>query len=356
MGRLMQVSIELKYTKMIMKEVKNKCMPLLIAGSTDAKKKIIIYSNMREKIINMTKQLELFLNIDDKLYLADAISIHGQLSHEEKVVYLKMFMGDALPFESADSIRILLATSGVVNAGIDCSEVYTAIRIEFPPSIMDFCQEKGRVGRVPSPSSDEYSYMICFDIDSFILLLKRTLNPEQTMSTEYRRSMINDHITVAKLLCSVNCCFNEVFETAPANPSVRIDPDQVRESNRCQICPGCRGEITDMYNMIVIEGSQEILFSAITTKPQYAVKEFVDYIWDVPHFSAFLFCPNRQRQNVRKRELQLFMFQLIAWEMLIPIFDKETKQISFKATVSSNESAMYTFQIEKSWDKIPKCS
>ena len=112
-----------------------------------------------------------------------------------------------------------------------------------------------------------------------------------------------------------------------------------------------------MYNPIVIEGAQEILFSAVTMKPQYTViKEFVDYVWDVPHFSTVLFRRNRQRQNVRKRELQLFMFQLIAWEMLIPIFDKKTKQISFKATVSSNESAMYTFQIEKSWDKIPKCS
>ena len=37
------VSIELKYTKMIMKEVKNKRMPLLIPGCMDAEKKIIIY-------------------------------------------------------------------------------------------------------------------------------------------------------------------------------------------------------------------------------------------------------------------------------------------------------------------------
>ena len=104
-----------------------------------------------------------------------------------------------------------------------------------------------------------------------------------------------------------------------------------------------------MCNPIVIAGAQAILFSAVTKKPQYTVKEFVDYIWDVPNFSL-------ERQNVRKRKLQLFMFQLIAWEMLIPIFDKETKQITFKASVTSNESAMYTFQIKNSWDKIPKCS
>jgi hypothetical protein len=328
-------------------------MPLLTNDSTNGEKKIIIYSNMREKIINLTKQLELFLNTDNKLYLADVISIHGQLSHEEKASYLKMFMGDAIPFEFAD-IRILLATSGVANAGIDCSEVYSAIRIEFPPSIMDICQEKGRVGRVPSPSPDIYSYKICFDIDSFVLLLKRTLNPDEKMSMEYRRSMIHDHMLVAKLFCTVDSCFNEMFETSLANPSVRINEDDVGERNRCGICPGCRGEIADMYNPIVLEGAQQILFSAVTKKPQYTVKEFVAFVWDVPRFSAVLFRRNRQRQNVRKREIRLFMFQLIAWEMLIPIFDKESNQVSFKAAVSSEESAMYMFQIEKNWDKIPK--
>ena len=97
----------------------------------------------------MTKRFEQTMNSDDKLYLTDAISIHGQLSHEEKASFLKLFMGDENQIHDAD-IRILLATSGVANAGINCNEIFSAVRIEFPPSIMDICQEKGRVGRVPS--------------------------------------------------------------------------------------------------------------------------------------------------------------------------------------------------------------
>ena len=77
-------------------------------------------------------------------------------------------MGDENQIHDAD-IRILLATSGVANAGINCNEIFSAVRIEFPPSIMDICQEKGRVGRVPSASPDVYSYVICYDIESFIL-------------------------------------------------------------------------------------------------------------------------------------------------------------------------------------------
>ena len=116
----------------------------------------------------MTKRFEQTMNSDDKLYLTDAISIHGQLSHEEKASFLKLFMGDENQIHDAD-IRILLATSGVANAGINCNEIFSAVRIEFPPSIMDICQEKGRVGRVPSASPDVYSYVICYDIESFIL-------------------------------------------------------------------------------------------------------------------------------------------------------------------------------------------
>ena len=89
---------------------------------------------MREKTLNMAKRFEQFLNTDDRLYLTDAISIHdGQLAHEEKALFLKLFMvGDAHPIQEAD-IRILLATSGVANAGIDCSEINSAgVRNEFP--------------------------------------------------------------------------------------------------------------------------------------------------------------------------------------------------------------------------------
>ena len=76
---------------------------------------------------------------------------------------------------------------------------------------MDICQKKGRVGRVPLASPEVYSYVICYIIKSFVLLLRRTLNPDKKMSIEFRRTMINDHMTVAKLFCSVNCCFNELF-------------------------------------------------------------------------------------------------------------------------------------------------
>jgi hypothetical protein len=166
--------------------------------------------------------------------------------------------------------------------------------------------------------------------------------------------MVKDHLEVAKLFCSVNSCFNEKFETALANPGIRIGPDELGDGNRCGICPACRRELASLFQPIALDGAQAILFSAVNTKPQFTVKEFVDYIWLIPHFSNVLFRRNRQKQNVRKKEIHLFMFQLIAWEMLVPIFDKEKKAILFKAAISPNESAMYSFQIEANWENIPQ--
>ena len=109
-------------------------------------------------------------------------------------------------------IRVLLATSGVANVGINSKEIHTAIRIKSPLSIQDICQEKGRAGRVPNASPRTYSYQICFDIESFILLLKHPLNPQEKMDQAFRNHMLKDHLDVAKLFCTIDGFFNETFE------------------------------------------------------------------------------------------------------------------------------------------------
>ena len=44
--------------------------------------------------------------------------------------------------EDDESIQVLCATSGVGNVGIDSPNIRSVFRLEFPPSIMDFVQEK----------------------------------------------------------------------------------------------------------------------------------------------------------------------------------------------------------------------
>ena len=212
--RYCSVSITLTYTPLNLNVIKSTLGILLKRATRDEPQKAIIYLNMRNKIIPFGSKLGGFLNADGDLYKIDYIVIHGQLSQEEKAGYLKRFVADSS--DRKHDIRVLLATSGVANAGIDSKEIHTAIRVKFPPSIQDICQAKGRVGRVPNASPQTYSYKICFDIESCILLLKRTLNPAQEkMDQAFRDHMMKDHIEVA-----IDGCFNATFERALSNPFV----------------------------------------------------------------------------------------------------------------------------------------
>jgi hypothetical protein len=92
------------------------------------------------------------------------------ITRRQKASYLNLYVSQESNL--LHDVQILCATSGVANAGIDSKNVYCALRTEFPPSIQDMCQEKGRVGHIPSASPNDFSYVVCFDIESFVVLLK----------------------------------------------------------------------------------------------------------------------------------------------------------------------------------------
>ena len=171
------------------------------------------------------------------------------------------------------------------------------MRTEFPPSIQDRCQEKGRVGRIPSATANVFTYVqyvICFDIDSYVLLLRRNLNPEM---------------------------------------SQRVD--------RCHHCPGCTRELERLYGRIVQRGAQDILFAVYTTTSTYSVRDLVQFISEQEDLDRRLFA--RNRVSVPKIDIKLFLFRLIAWEILVPQYVVETKLIVFIAA-KINEPAMFLFQ------------
>ncbi len=345
------VSISLKFTPLLLNHVKSNIATILRSGNRTSPKKVIIYSNMRRKIQDFAKKIGGFLNVEDRFYTVDYITIHGELSHQEKAAYLKRFMAEGE--QAHGDIRILLATSGVANAGIDSREIHTAIRIEFPPSILDICQEKGRVGRIMNASPAFYSYDIVFDTDSFIALLKRTLNPSESMNDAYRKKMLKDHIDVAKLFCRTDGCFNETFEHVLANPFVtNIETDE-NYSNRCNICPGCSGHLKAMYNEVNISGAKDLLFTAFTRNVDYNIKDLTSFFASDENVDRMLFKRRRNKDNVPKREIKLFIFQLIAWEILVPELKQDTNDIIFKASVTTDSPAMYIFHVDDYWKHIP---
>ena len=152
-----------------MNEIKKVLKATMKGPSASQSTKLLMYLNMREDTIDIGKKVEEYLETDDETFLIDVMTINGRQTRTQKASYLDSFVSDNTTL--AHNVRILCATSGVANTGIDSKHVQCAIRIEFPPSIQDICQEKGCVGRIQGASPDDFAYLICFDIDSFVLLL-----------------------------------------------------------------------------------------------------------------------------------------------------------------------------------------
>ena len=340
------VSIKFKYTGTPMNEIKKVLNATMKGPSASRSTKLLMYSNMRDKTVEVGKKVEEYLETDDETFLIDVMTLHGRQTRTQKASYLDLFVSDHITL--AHDVRILCATSGVANAGIDSKHVRCAIRIEFPPSIQDICQEKGRVGRIPSATPEEFAYLICFDVDSFVLLLRRTLNPDEKMTKSFRSMMISDHMKVAQLFTSIHSCFNHVFEHSLSNPFIRNE-ELPHTQHRCNHCPGCNGELENLYGVVVRAGAQDILFAAYTTTSKYSIGDLAQFISDQENLDRRLF--SRGRASVPKKDIKLFLFQLIAWEILMPQYIIETKSVVFIAA-KITEPAMFTFQSIDAWRNI----
>ena len=340
------VGIKLYYSSAPMNIIKRLVDATMKGRTASNSKKIIIYSNMRDKIIKIGQKTEDYLDTLEETFLIDLMMLHGHQTRKQKAAYLKLYVSQTMNL--LHDVRILCATSGVANAGIDSKNVHCALRTEFPPSIQDMCQEKGRVGRIPSATPDAFSYVICFDVESFVVLLKRTLNPEAKMTQRFREDMLTDHIQVAKLFTSINTCFNHFFETILSNPDIHNNTPP--ELERCNHCPGCDNTLQNLYSRVGRDAAQEILFAAYTSNAKYTVKALSNYFSEQDNLDQRLF--QRNRQKVPKHEIKRFIFQLIAWECLVPEYDAESKSIIFSASKQTSP-AMFKFQSPSAWDNIP---
>jgi superfamily II DNA helicase RecQ len=343
------VGIILKYTSAPMNDIKKVIDTTMKGRSASQSRKIIIYSNMRDKIVQLGKKVEDYLEIDEATYPIDLVILHGHLTRKQKASYLKRFVNVTNTTTIDHDVRILCATSGVANAGIDSKHVYCALRAEFPPSIQDMCQEKGRVGRIPSATPDIFTYVVCFDVESFVLLLRRTLNPEEKMTQMYRNNMLKDHIQVAQLFTSIHTCFNHYFEIKLSNPFHR-NSDTPLAIERCNHCPGCTDDLQRLYRRVVRDVGQEILFSAFTSASKYKIGDLVKFFSERNDLDRRLFA--RNRRTVPKQEIKRFIFQLIAWEILIPKYEVESKSIVLEAS-KLTQPAMFRFQSIDAWENIP---
>jgi len=120
----------------------SKLIKPFITASDGFGNKVIIYANPAASIIRFDTGLEKIMNTDDDLCELDIVTVVGIMKREEKAENLRIFFNDSLQGDL--KLKILCCTSGVANAGIDSPDIRAVYRIDFPPSILDLCQERGR--------------------------------------------------------------------------------------------------------------------------------------------------------------------------------------------------------------------
>ena len=275
------VRIEAKYTTcpaaLVKKAIREPLRP--VPANPDLPNKVIVYSNSRRKIVQFSEQLGEEFDHHDDLQDYDIITLVGTLKRQQKAMFITKFinMADSDDFKP----RVLCATSGVGNAGIDSPDIRAVFRLDFPPSIIDVCQEKGRAGRRPNALQSDYIYYIAFSLESFIHLFKRIHDPENNViDKSYREHQVNDLLQVAKLLSSMDC-FSLRLEMMLGNPGTSL-----RSNVICGACPncvspnvlfpsisktGCRMILMDLFvagrNTIVTKRTEQTLEKAMVLYP-----------------------------------------------------------------------------------------
>ena len=161
--------------------------------------------------------------------------------------------------------------------------------------------------------------------------------------------MLKDHIQVAQLFTSIHTCFIYFFEITLSNP-FHHNSDMPIVVERCNHCPGCTDELQRLYRRAVRDVGQEILFSAFTSASTYKMGDLVQFFSEHNDLDRCLFTCNRR--VVPKQEIKRFIFQLIAWKILIPKYEVESKSIVLEAS-KLIQPATFRFQSIDTWENIP---
>jgi superfamily II DNA helicase RecQ len=277
------------------------------------------------------------MNADKSMKDIDIICLIGTLTKDEKAKFIRLFIHGSDKHPEI-KLRLLCATSGVGNAGIDCPDVRAVYRIDFPPSILDLAQEKGRAGRTPGASPDDFHYIICYSLETYLYLFKRILNPaEEYINPSYRQTQIHDVLEVAKVLISPYHCISLSLEYLMGSPETHPDD---HTSPPCGVCTNCtqkksqfepisRQGVTKVLLDLFISSSEEMIFTLDNT---------VKYIKEYRNSQKLIF--GTKRRKYEPLRIKKMLFQLLTYEIITVVFSERLNKILFQLARLPGENAL----------------
>lgn len=314
--------------------------------------KVLVYSNSRSQIVDIAEKLKSnFLDCDESLFRIHLVTLIGTMTKEEKAAYIRLFVNNA-EHPLSPRIRILCATSGVGNAGIDCKHIKAVYRVGFPPSILDLAQEKGRAGRCDGASPLIYSYNVCISLESFVYLFKRIHNPTDSIINEsYRQQQVKDLFHVARLLLCSKVCLSAACEQALGNPMI----PSLMNNEDCGHCPFC------LKQQLVIPfsraGIKRVLFDLFIDSPHLInsnrnINAVLKAIRCYPSAGIVIFASNNKRimspSNIKKMLLILITCGILTLTYVKDIDDV----VVGMARVSNHDDDVLAIDDDTLWGMI----
>ena len=178
----------------------------------------------------------------------------------EKAHHLSTFMSEGTEEYNP---RILVATSGATNAGIDSNKIYCVVRLVMPSSRVDIAQEQIRSGQFDgaNPSLCSYTVNISISMKSFEYQFCQTLSKHNVvLDNLYREEMRIELMETLKLLTIAPKCIAQELEEAMANLNSDINTES-QPCGNCFICKGsCHGK------PFWSQGIEMLLFSVLGMK------------------------------------------------------------------------------------------
>jgi hypothetical protein len=145
------------------------------------KTKMIVYTNSVKRSHTIHTNSRTLMN--SELISGDVLIVNGTLFREQKSHNTQIFSGPDLTetIQNEDGSesqlhfnpRVLVATAGAANAGLDSPDVRIIARDGFPPTIQDMTQELGRAARYHDASPLDNSYTLVISLPAFFSLLFR---------------------------------------------------------------------------------------------------------------------------------------------------------------------------------------
>jgi hypothetical protein len=230
--------------------------------STNDMSKYIIYSNRRVKIEAIHSKLSLWLDTNNFI-LVDNISLVATLTLEQKAHHIKAFVNSEVGSDFHP--RILSATLGATNAGIDSPQVFGVFRVDFPPIIVEMKQEGGRAGRQPDSLIVQDCYCVMISLEGFLHHFLRILNPNETVQDlSYRTKLLDNLLSTLRFLVLPPGCFHDYFERQFSSPfwsgPLLSDPCL----NRCSFC---NGSYNYMFPRLDHRGVVQVFFGLFIVGP-----------------------------------------------------------------------------------------